>query len=101
MNDATAAAQQTLISEDDFFDQYRPVNTPGTPADGGEFYHEYEHVKDMDAHSVWTIVDGEDGGMYAIPGFHVVNKVCYVVTEVPWKTGLEEALWMEPSEDMD
>jgi len=101
MNETTAIAQQGVISEDDFFDKYRPVNTPGTPANSGEFYHEYEHVKGLDAQNVWTIVDGEDGGMYAIAGFHIVNKVSYVVTEVPWETGLEEALWMEPSEDVD
>lgn len=95
------ASAQTLIAEDDFFDQYVPVNTPGTGPDSGEFYHEFEHVKGLDAHNVWTIVDGDDGGMYAIAGFHIVNKVSYVVTEKPWETGLEEALWMEPSEDLD
>ena len=98
---AAASIEHTVISEDDFFERYIPVNTPGTEPNSGEFYHEFEHVKGLDPHNVWTIVDGDDGGMYAIPGFHIVNRVCYVVTEKPWETGLEEALWMEPSEDLD
>lgn len=60
----------------------------------GDFF-EYEDVKNMDIHYVWTVVEtgGDDRSWYASPGFHVVNKLGYVVTAKPWTTGDEEAVW--------
>jgi len=33
---------------------------------------------------VWTRIDGEDGCIYNISGWHIVNRIDYVITEVPW-----------------
>lgn len=33
---------------------------------------------------VWTIVDS-DSGTYLLPGFHFVNRMNWVLTEVPWQ----------------
>ena len=33
---------------------------------------------------VWTRIDGEDGYIYNINGWHIVNRIDYVITEVPW-----------------
>jgi len=32
---------------------------------------------------VWTRIDGDDGRVYIINGWHIVNRIDYVVTEVP------------------
>lgn len=45
---------------------------------------EHEEVKDLPLHQVWTVVEGDSGKLYAITGFHIVNKLHYVVTEEPW-----------------
>lgn len=45
---------------------------------------EHEDVKDLPVNQVWTVVEGDNGKLYACPGFHLVNKLHYVVTEEPW-----------------
>jgi hypothetical protein len=68
-----------MIDESTFITSYFPKPSPSD-----EQVWEWEEVKDLDEHYVWTIVDGDDGNMYADPGFHIVNKVGYTVTEQPW-----------------
>lgn len=34
--------------------------------------------------TVWTIVDGDNGELYVVPGFAVVNYVGRIVCEVPY-----------------
>jgi hypothetical protein len=47
---------------------------------GGDF----EIVRSYDAKFIWTVVDGGDGrDQFIIPGIHFVNRVCYLLTEVP------------------
>lgn len=33
---------------------------------------------------VWTIVEGDDGNLWALTGYHVVNRLHYVITEEEW-----------------
>jgi hypothetical protein len=33
---------------------------------------------------VWTVVDGEDGTTHLLPGLHIVNRIGYHLTQVPW-----------------
>ena len=41
---------------------------------------------------IWTLVDGEGPRIYALAGFHAVNRLGYMVTEIPWVTGDEDFL---------
>lgn len=46
----------------------------------------FEQVRDSDPHHVWSIVDGEDGNLWLLPGFRVVNATGdYVKSERPWQ----------------
>lgn len=98
MDQSTAHAP---LSDDVFFDRYRPVPAPGTTQENGEYTHEYDQVRDKDARFVWTLVDGDDDGIYVQAGFHVVNRIAYLVTEVPWTNGDEEAIWFDPADFSD
>jgi len=44
-------------------------------------------VKSLQAKSLWTVVDGDDGDQWILTGIHTVNRICYLVMEVPhnWK----------------
>jgi len=44
-------------------------------------------VKSLPVESVWTVVDGDDAGQWILPGMHTVNRICYLITELPhgWK----------------
>ena len=41
---------------------------------------------------LWTVLESDTGrsdAWYITPGFHLVNRVGYVITEVPWPTDVE------------
>lgn len=40
---------------------------------------------------VWTMVDGDDG-MYLVQGYHLVNRIYYVITNEPAQSEDEEYL---------
>lgn len=78
---------QFAIPEDDFFDAYQPrINE----ADGTHLF-SFDDVREVNLHNVWSVVDSDSGALYALPGFHTVNHVGYVVTEKPWIDGTEQA----------
>ena len=42
---------------------------------------EYQHI--------WTAIDGEKSNIDILNGWHLVNKMYYVVTEEPWGDGTD------------
>ena len=81
---------QRCISEGDFHETWGAyVRTDGNFFDLDEVKHEpLEHV--------WTIVesgDASDGSWYATPGFHVVNKMGYVLSRMPWVNETLDAIY--------
>lgn len=77
-----------VISEDDF-DDWELVKAP----DGDTVWNNRPHRRDHDEKHIWTIVEGDDGDLYAIPGYHIVNHVGYIVTVKPWPHENVEAVW--------
>jgi hypothetical protein len=82
--------QCTIFHEDVFYEYFRPFRHPsahfnswgglGLEAFGGDF----EIVSNYDERFVWTVVDADKGpDQFITPGIHVVNRVCYVLTQVP------------------
>jgi hypothetical protein len=77
--------------------QKYPKDDPtGLTGWGGIMYEtygdEYEYIREMaqkHPNRVWTLVDGDDGELVIIAGWHYVNRMNYVVTEKPWNTGDE------------
>jgi hypothetical protein len=44
---------------------------------------ELEFVRKQDPATIWTLVDGDDGDMYVITGYHLVNRVGYLISTTP------------------
>jgi hypothetical protein len=68
---------------------YKPVRNPLNPdgAHNGYMFEtygeEFEKARNTSIENIWTLV--EDDGMEAIlSGFHLVNRIGYFITEVPW-----------------
>ena len=57
---------------------------PISASDGGDM-HEWEAVKDLDERLVWTVLDPMTGTLYAATGFHIVNRLGYLICAKPWK----------------
>lgn len=51
---------------------------------------ELDFVQSQEANKIWTIVDGDNDNTFYMAGYHLVNRIGYFVTEVPWQTGDEE-----------
>jgi hypothetical protein len=52
------------------------------------------------AKRIWTMIDGDDG-MYLIAGYHLVNRIYYIVTMEEWTDEDEEYLMQVYDEDED
>lgn len=87
------------ITEDEFFDTYKFQPNHFNPDAGWSidddcgcmfetYGEELEYVKSVDPRNVWTIVNGSDGGEFILSGFHVVNRVGYLVSLQPIQPGL-------------
>lgn len=95
------------MSEEDFFEKYKPIQHPAE-GEGIHYFQKFDpdlkFVQGHDPHFVWSAVDGDDGNIYVVPGFCVVNLIYYVITLVPWEdkdlTNIE-VLWHESEEEDD
>jgi hypothetical protein len=50
---------------------------------------ELELVRSFPPNQIWTVVDGDDGELYVCAGYHLVNRINYLITKNPWVTGDE------------
>ena len=48
---------------------------------------------------VWTLVDGEDG-TYVVNGYHLVNRIAYMITHEPFTGDFLEVLDTQFSEEL-
>jgi hypothetical protein len=88
------------LTEKEFWDTYKPLEGP--TGQSGSHIWEFEEVKEYPTNQVWTIVetgDDRDENWYAEPGFHIVNRIGYAVTEKPWSEGDDvTGVWFEAFE---
>jgi hypothetical protein len=79
------------ISEEGWIEQFRPIqNHIDTNASfGGAMFETYgdelEFVRAQDENRIWTYGDGDDGGTFIWSGYHIVNRIGYFITEVPFE----------------
>ena len=48
--------------------------------------------------NVWTIVEGDEGDLYAMAGLHFVNRLGYAVSANPWEDEAQYGMWMANEE---
>lgn len=94
---AADATQSAAMSFEQWVEAYKPIKNTFNelaPYDGTMFEtfgNELAHVRAADENTVWTLVTGDDDELVVSNGFHYVNRVGYLVTEVPFaeKPGME------------
>lgn len=73
----------TEIEEDDFYTRFKPI-----PGPDESIYWQWEDIpkEAISEGRVWTATQAEDDDMYEVisSGTHYVNKIGFLVTEVPW-----------------
>ena len=80
-----------LVTYSDWENTYKPIPNHITgdckTSKSFETYgDEVNFVCSQDNYNVWTEMDG-DNGVYLVNGYHMVNRISYYVTEVPWQEG--------------
>lgn len=85
----------TLVEISDEFDASYPLRTnhlnPNASWGSGEgdgclfetYGEELDFVRQQDPRTVWTLVDGDDGDQYLLSGYHLVNRIGYLLSTVP------------------
>jgi hypothetical protein len=83
-------AEFIRLHEDVFYAYFKPYRHPESKwgvwdGNGIEtFGDDWELVNRLDKNHVWTLVDdSEGGGQTIMEGIHYVNRLCYLVTEIP------------------
>jgi hypothetical protein len=82
--------EENCISERDFEDIWGAY-----VKSSGDLF-QFDDVRDQPPQHVWTVVDSgddSDGNWYAQPGFHVANKLGYVMTRKPWSESTPDAIY--------
>jgi hypothetical protein len=85
----------TQITEDDFDAKYPLVTNHINPhatwafGDGpGCLFdthgQELAFVRHQDPRTIWTLVDGDDGNLYVVSGYRIVNRIGYLISTVPF-----------------
>ena len=83
------------ITEDQFDKRYPLVinhlnpNASWTFGDGPgclfETYgQELAFVRSQDPRTIWTLVDGDDDNQCLLSGFHIVNRIGYLISTIPF-----------------
>jgi hypothetical protein len=80
--------RNTVFHEDVFYEYFRPFRHPDAEFDiwGGHgletFGGDLVLIRNYDQDYVWTVLDGETD-QWIVPGLYRVNRVCYLLTEIP------------------
>ncbi len=75
-------------------EKYNPIKNHFTQKQEGKFVEDkFEtygeeldyvlRIADTEPRRVWTLVDGDDGNLYIVDGYHHVNRLNYFITEKP------------------
>lgn len=81
---------KTLTFEQ-FEEIYKPIFNPFTSYPNNENYffetygEEVNYIKKQHNNFIWTLVDCDNEEQYIIPGYHIVNRSFYLLTEIPWE----------------
>lgn len=81
------------LTDTEFEQQFTPV-----PDAAGDLVRGSDEGLDPTSTKLWTIVDGDDGGLWALSGWHYVNRIGYLITEEDWCEPTE-AVWFPAGED--
>lgn len=79
-----------MLHEDTFYEYFRPFRHADAQHDiwGGHgletFVEDFDTVRRLDPAFARTVIDADSGtDQWITTGVHYVNRVCYVVTEIP------------------
>jgi hypothetical protein len=88
-------ASVTKMTYDEWEEKYKPIQNHIDPHQGFRFEtfgEELEFIKQQPVDRVWTITEADDD-LIITNGFSFVNRLNYIVTEVPCQADFIEVLY--------
>jgi hypothetical protein len=77
------AMKKAAANAVDIESKFTLLQNPVDPTEGNHFQHQETGAYPLNR--VWTVVEGDNGkDWYALTGYHVVNKLFYLVSEQEW-----------------
>ena len=93
------------IDEDTFIETYRPLpnhldlSASFDFGDGGCLFSsagkEFRHVLAQDPRRVWTLLEGDNGGLFIGSGLHLVNRLGYIITAEPMQEDADAVVGLQ------
>ena len=75
-----------VMLPDDWMKKYKP-DMDGNIVKTYETYgEELKFIKSINSRNIWTMI-AEGNDVYIESGYRWVNRLCYIVTEIPWEEG--------------
>lgn len=80
------------IDYEQFEETYKPIKNPFVQDSSynGCMFETYgvelAHVREQDIKNIWTIVDCENEEIWIVPGYSIVNRLGYILCEIPWES---------------
>lgn len=70
---------------DVWYEKFQPIcDNEGSPILYETYGEDLKYITKMsDTNNIWTILDC-DGKLYLSPGYHIVNRLNYIVTKNEW-----------------
>ena len=98
--------KNNILTEEDFDKKYTPDNSihsknfdaKGQLETFGEDIKKVLEINKNTPKRVWTALDGE-AGIYFSAGYHLVNRIYYIITKEEWTDEDEEYLVHENEEE--
>ena len=75
------------LTSDEFDARFRLVPNHITPSRGDMFEtfdEELDFVRFSDPSRICTLIEGDDGDLYIVSGYHLVNRLGYFILEEPF-----------------
>ena len=72
---------------DVFLDRYQPIEKYDNEYLFETYGKDLDKVRNTENKFVWTIIDGFNGKLYLIAGYHIINRIGYLLTKKPFKEG--------------
>ena len=76
------------LTSDEFDARFRLVPNHIVPSRGNMFEtfdEELDFVRSIDPFRICTLVEGDDGDLYIVSGYHLVNRLGYFILEEPFE----------------
>lgn len=80
------------ITYEQFEQQYKPIKNPFVQDSSynGCMFETYgvelAYVREQDVKKIWTIVDCDNEEIWIVPGYSIVNRLGYILCEIPWES---------------